>query len=104
MLFDFCFLSLLHLMVLSDAFWFIRVHSFIAQSSYLDKDLCIMSLFNGRHLLNSLTFLVSSLVISYLTIRSKCEHKYKDIWARNICFYFKKSLLKIEIICILLVY
>ena len=42
--FNFCFFSLLHLMVLSDAFYY----CFIAHSSYSDKDLCIMSLFHGN--------------------------------------------------------
>ena len=48
MLFDFCFFSLLHLMVLSDAFGLsvFRVHM-------LDKDLCVVSSC-GDHLLASL--------------------------------------------------
>ena len=67
----------------------------IVYCTELDKDLCIMSLL-GDHLLDSLASLVSLLKISELTIRSKCEHKYRGIWTRNICFYKENFPLKMK--------
>ena len=73
--------------LVSSFFLFKPLRLCISTEFKLDKDLSNMSLLVGKvhHIfLDSLASLVSSLTISRFTIRSKYEHKYRGIWARNI--------------------